>query len=92
MLGCFAASPVAGGLSDKCGRWSTVLLGTLVFLVGGALQTASHGVGLMIAGRAVAGLAIGVLSTVVPLYIAEVAPAAKRGSLVTLHQLGITFG
>jgi len=92
MFGCFFASPLAGYSSDRFGRWKTVLLGTAVFFVGGALQTGANGVGLMIAGRAVSGLSIGILSTVVPLYIAEVSPASLRGSLVTLQQLGITFG
>ena len=92
MFGCFVASPFAGYFSDRFGRWTAVMLGTFVFFVGGALQTGANGVGLMIAGRAVSGLSIGVLSTVVPLYIAEVSPASLRGTLVTLQQLGITFG
>ncbi|UPR02877.1 MFS general substrate transporter [Chloropicon primus] len=92
MFGCFAASPLAGYCADRFGRWSTVMLGTIIFFVGGALQTGANGVALMIAGRAVSGLSIGILSTVVPLYIAEVSPASLRGSLVTLQQLGITFG
>ena len=92
MLGCFVASPFAGYCSDRFGRWLTVLAGTVIFFVGGAMQTGANGVELMIAGRAVSGVSIGVLSTVVPLYIAEVSPANLRGSLVTLQQLGITFG
>ena len=92
MFGCFVASPFAGYCSDKFGRWLTVLTGTVIFFLGGALQTAATGVNLMIAGRAVSGISIGILSTTVPLYIAEVSPASMRGSLVTLQQLGITFG
>jgi len=92
MIGCFVASPLAGLFSDKMGRWKTVLLGTLVFFLGGALQTGSTGLPLMISGRTISGLSIGILSTVVPLYIAETAPTQLRGSLVTLQQAGITFG
>ena len=92
MIGCFVASPFAGIICDKVGRWSCVFLGTVMFFLGGALQTGANGIELMIAGRAVSGLSIGILSTVVPLYIAEVSPTHLRGSLVTLQQLGITFG
>eukprot|EP00216_Chloropicon_sp_CCMP2111_P002015 CAMPEP_0198235068 /NCGR_PEP_ID=MMETSP1446-20131203/957_1 /TAXON_ID=1461542 ORGANISM="Unidentified sp, Strain CCMP2111" /NCGR_SAMPLE_ID=MMETSP1446 /ASSEMBLY_ACC=CAM_ASM_001112 /LENGTH=587 /DNA_ID=CAMNT_0043916037 /DNA_START=340 /DNA_END=2103 /DNA_ORIENTATION=+ len=92
MFGCFVASPFAGALSDKTGRWVSVLSGTVLFFVGGALQTATNGVALMIVGRAVSGVSIGILSAVVPLYIAECSPSNLRGALVTLHQLGITFG
>jgi len=43
-------------------------------------------------GRAVAGLAIGALTHVIPMYLAEISSANIRGSLVSLQQLAITFG
>jgi SP family myo-inositol transporter-like MFS transporter 13 len=46
----------------------------------------------MIAGRSIIGLAVGAASFVVPLYIAELAPAKFRGQLVTLNVLFITLG
>ncbi|KAH0828051.1 putative transporter [Lanmaoa asiatica] len=43
-------------------------------------------------GRAVAGLAVGALTHVVPMYLAEISSANVRGSLVALQQLSITIG
>jgi len=42
--------------------------------------------------RILAGMAVGVASNVSPLYISEIAPAHKRGRLVTFYQLAITIG
>lgn len=46
----------------------------------------------LFAGRVVAGLAVGSLTHVVPMYLAEISCARIRGSLVSLQQLAITFG
>lgn len=44
------------------------------------------------AGRTIAGLGVGALSMLIPMYNAELAPPGIRGSLVALQQLAITFG
>jgi len=46
----------------------------------------------LIAGRVIAGLAVGALTHVIPMYLAEISSANIRGSLVALQQLTITFG
>ena len=43
-------------------------------------------------GRVLSGVGVGILSTVVPLYNAEIAPKKLRGRLVSLNQLAITAG
>lgn len=43
-------------------------------------------------GRAVAGLSVGALTHVIPMYLAEISSANVRGSLVSLQQLAITVG
>lgn len=47
---------------------------------------------MMIAGRVIVGLAIGTLSTIVPMFISELAPKSLRGSLGTMFQFSITLG
>jgi len=93
-IGCiFAAFPVCSAyFLDKWGRRSSITLGSAVFLVGCVLQAASASMAQFITGRFIAGLSIGLLSTVVSLYQSELAPAAHRGALTSLYQLGITFG
>ncbi|KAI1318731.1 myo-inositol transporter 1 [Xylariaceae sp. FL0255] len=46
----------------------------------------------MVLGRSIVGLAVGAASFVTPLYLAELAPAAHRGMVVTMNVLSITFG
>lgn len=88
MVGALINGPVADRLSR---RWSISLAG-VVFTVGSVLQAAAANIPMMFVGRAVAGVAIGMLSMVVPLYLSELAPPNLRGALVSLQQLGITVG
>lgn len=59
---------IAGDLADFFGRRITILAGCMVFFVGVALQTASSGLGLLVAGRLVAGVGIGFVSAIIILY------------------------
>nr|QMS54609.1 hexose transporter [Gongronella sp. w5] len=91
-LGCWVGSLIVGYFSDKIGRKYSIALYGVVFLIGSAVQTAAMDVNYLLAGRFVAGLSIGGLSMLVPLYQSELAPASIRGSLVSLQQLAVTFG
>lgn len=86
------ASPVSSILADRHGRKPVILLADMLFAAGALLQSASNTVPQMILGRAVVGSAVGMSSFVTPLYIAELAPARWRGSLITLNVLCITLG
>ncbi|KAJ0313357.1 hypothetical protein COL516b_000293 [Colletotrichum fioriniae] len=88
MVGALVNGPIADALSR---RW-TILLANVIFLVGSIIQAASINVPMIFIGRFIAGLSIGQLSMVVPLYLSELAPPNLRGSLVALQQLGITVG
>ena len=61
-------------------------------IVGAVLQAGAVHVGMMIAGRLVAGVACGQMLAVVPIYIAEVAPPSQRGFLVGLQGLMVAIG
>ncbi|RSM06577.1 hypothetical protein CEP52_005659 [Fusarium oligoseptatum] len=74
-----------GYLADRFSRKYTISLAALISIIGAALQTGAVHVGMMIAGRLVAGVACGQMLAVVPIYIAEVAPAEHRGFLVGLQ-------
>lgn len=91
-LGCAFAAPFAGAINDRFGRYKTLWTGMFIFFVGATLQTAANGYEMLMVGRLIAGASIGVLSSVVPVYIAELAPHHLRGGLGTMFQLGITFG
>ncbi|KAJ1900497.1 hypothetical protein LPJ66_001429 [Kickxella alabastrina] len=90
--GCFVGSLAAGWIADKFSRKRTIMASSLVFCLGAAIQCGSRNRGMLIAGRFVAGLAVGCLSMAVPVFQSEIAPAHIRGRLVSLQQWAITWG
>ncbi|SPO03497.1 related to myo-inositol transporter [Cephalotrichum gorgonifer] len=86
------ASPLSSILADRYGRRRVILVADALFTFGALIQCASSTVPAMVAGRCVVGAGVGAASFVVPLYIAEVAPAPYRGMLVTTNVLLITAG
>jgi SP family galactose:H+ symporter-like MFS transporter len=92
LLGATLGAAVGGALADRYGR-KTVIIGTAVLFTLGALFSAvAPELWVLILARAIVGLAIGVASMLTPLYLAEMAPAEKRGAVVSLNQLCITIG
>lgn len=55
-------------------------------------MTASNGIALLVVGRVIAGLCVGIASAMVPVYQAEVAPKEIRGRVISLQQWAITWG
>ena len=90
--GAMAGNAAAGVLSDRFGR-KRVLIATAVLFVLSALSTslATNFAGFVCA-RIVGGLAVGAAILIAPVYIAEISPAGRRGSLVSLNQLMIVIG
>lgn len=90
--GTFFGALIAGDLADWIGRRLTIIAGCVVFILGVLLQTASHGVGLLVAGRLIAGFGVGFVSAVIILYMSEIAPKMIRGAIVSGYQFCITIG
>lgn len=58
------------------------MIGTIIFSIGAALQTAAMGgLGLMYGGRVISGFGVGIMSVVAPTYVSEMAPKAQRGRI-----------
>lgn len=68
------------------------MVGAIVFCVGGALQAAGQNLSFFYAGRAIAGLGVGVLVMIVPMYQAEIAHPSIRGRITGLQQLMLGIG
>jgi SP family galactose:H+ symporter-like MFS transporter len=92
LIGAVIGAAVGGDLADHVGRRKMILVAALIFALGAIGTAAAPNIFLLIIGRIVVGVAIGIASEVAPLYISEVAPAKARGSLVSLNQLAITIG
>ncbi|KAH7354878.1 general substrate transporter [Rhexocercosporidium sp. MPI-PUGE-AT-0058] len=91
-LGAWVGVLINGYTADKLGRKLATVSGVVVFLVGVVVQACAKNADYILGGRFVTGLGVGVLSMIVPLYNAELAPAELRGSLVSLQQLAICVG
>jgi len=92
LIGCVFGSMASSVLQDRFSRRRSILLGALIFILGGILQAMSINVVYLCLARAISGVSIGILSSVTPVYLAEVAPAEERGRLVSIQQLMITIG
>lgn len=92
LVGAFLGALISGHLSDYFGRKRLLVIDTMIFIAGSAACALAHDVWLLIMGRFVVGLAIGVSSYSAPLYIAEIAPPKSRGALVSINQLAVAIG
>lgn len=91
-VGAFVASLVVGRIGDILGRRRTILYGSLIFVVGGAFQSFATGMPMMLLGRIIAGLGVGALSTIVPVYQSEISPPHNRGKLACIEFSGNILG
>ena len=83
---------MAGPVSDRFGRRDACAFACLWWFIGTAVQASCNGVGQLIAGRFLNGICVGITSSQVPVYLAEIAKKEKRGSIVVIQQLAIEFG
>ncbi|KAJ1593890.1 hypothetical protein NDA11_006245 [Ustilago hordei] len=87
-IGALAGAPI----SDILGRRWGMQIALVVFCVGVIMQMATTDLGVFIGGRVIAGLGVGILSTIVPMYQSETAPRWIRGAVVSGYQWAITIG
>ncbi|MEU9343719.1 sugar porter family MFS transporter [Streptomyces sp. NPDC048278] len=92
LLGAALGAVAGGRLSDARGRRRTILTLAVLFFVGALGATLAPTTAFMIVARFVLGLAVGGASVTVPVYLAEISPAERRGALVTRNELMIVSG
>jgi sugar porter (SP) family MFS transporter len=92
VFGAAAGSLMAGTLSDKYGRRTTLMGLAFVFLLGVLGTTFAPSVAIMVAMRFVLGIAVGGASATVPVFIAEMAGPSRRARLVSQNELMIVSG
>ncbi|GAA5916415.1 hypothetical protein JCM8208_000911 [Rhodotorula glutinis] len=93
IISCFQAAAIGGSIGgyacmENFGRKKTLMGTSLLFCVGAILQVVATGqLGLIYAGRVVVGLAVGFVTTICPVYLAELSPPAIRGRLVGFYEI-----
>ncbi len=83
---------IAGPMSDKYGRRKLLKYAALLFTISAIGSALAGSFFWLIVFRLVGGLAVGASLIIAPMYIAEIAPAEKRGQLVSINQLNIVLG
>jgi len=78
--------------ADILGRRRGIVASCLVFSVGVAFQASATAIPLFVAGRVFAGIGVGLLSTLIPLYQSECTPKWIRGAVVSSYNLAISIG
>ena len=92
LFGCALGAAFAGRMSDRHGRRYVLLWIALLFALTSVATAIAWDFPSFLIARFIGGLAVGAVSLVSPMYIAEVAPAAVRGRLGALYQMSIVTG
>jgi SP family galactose:H+ symporter-like MFS transporter len=92
LVGAAIGALTGGRLADRFGRRRMLIVTSLIFSAGAILCAIATSFEMLLTGRVIVGLGIGLSSTTVPVYISEVSTAQARGWQVSLFQLAITVG
>jgi len=92
LFGTIAGSIAAGRIADAIDRRHTLLLAGALYLFAAVGAGFSESFTSFTIFRFVCGIAIGLISVVTPMYLAEVAPSKLRGRLVASFQLSLSIG
>ena len=92
LLGAAAGAMSAGRIADRIGRLRVMQIAAVLFLVSAFVTGLATNIELLVIGRIVGGVGVGIASVIAPAYIAETSPARIRGRLGSLQQLAIVLG
>ena len=92
LVGAAVGALTAGRIADRFGRRFTLIAGGIIFVLGSIWCALSGSVGMLATARTFLGFAVGAVSIVSPMYIAEIVPAKVRGRMVSLNTLAIVVG
>ncbi len=96
LLGALFGAAISGLLSKRIGRKNSLIISAVLFAISawgsGMPSMLPETTTLLVIFRVIGGIGIGIASMNAPMYIAEIAPAKKRGTLVTFYQLAIVIG
>ena len=96
LLGALAGAAFAGIISKEIGRKMSLIVSAVLFSISawgsGLPEMLPESISLMVFFRILGGIAIGMASMNAPMYIAEISPADKRGTLVTYYQMAVVIG
>ncbi len=92
LMGCMLGAFITGSISDKYGRKWPLALAAVLFTISAWGTAVADSFTSFVVYRIIGGVGIGLASALSPMYIAEIAPAEKRGKFVAINQLTIVIG
>ena len=92
LLGCIFGAAIASWPADKFGRRETMKIAACFFLISAIVTGLTSSFWLFACARILGGIAVGIVSVTVPIYISEITSAQKRGSSSINFQLGVVVG
>ncbi|XP_057757269.1 inositol transporter 4 [Arachis stenosperma] len=92
VAGAIIGAAFGGWMNDKLGRRKTLLMADVVFFLGAIVMAAAPAPWVILIGRILVGLGVGMASMTAPLYISEASPAKIRGALVSINSFLVTGG
>ncbi|KAI1649130.1 general substrate transporter [Daldinia loculata] len=90
--GSWLGALISGVLTDIFGRKTSIQIGALIWIIGSIIICASQNIPMLIVGRIINGISVGICSAQVPVYISELSPPSKRGRFIGMQQWAITWG
>lgn len=91
-LGAVGGALILGPLNEAVGRRMAIVVSLVLYTIGAALEAGAINFGMMVAGRVILGLGVGLEGGTVPVYVAESVSRKYRGNLVSLYQFMIALG
>ncbi|KAK9130143.1 hypothetical protein Sjap_010630 [Stephania japonica] len=92
IAGAILGAALGGWINDSFGRKKSILISDLNFILGAIVMAVAPTPAVIIIGRVLVGLGVGIASMTAPLYISEASPTKIRGALVATNGLLITGG
>jgi SP family arabinose:H+ symporter-like MFS transporter len=92
LCGCIAGVFMVGKAGDQYGRKKVLMLAAFLFFLSAIGSASAHSLYFFLVALILGGVAVGIASILSPMYIAELAPAKYRGTMVSLNQLAIVVG
>lgn len=92
LMGACSGALISGKLTDFFGRKIMLIADAILFIIGTLIAACANDIEILVVGRVIVGIAIGIASFTAPLYISEIAPKELRGALVSMNQLAVATG
>lgn len=92
LIGAVIGAFAAGRIADLVGRRDVIMATAALLTFGAFVSAIAPSELVLLIGALVVGIGVGAISVASPLYIAEIAPIARRGTLICIFQLMITIG